>query len=262
MIAEESTAWPMVIEAPRMTGGLGFNYQMEYGLDERYAPVYLYWTRSVRAFNHDLLTFSYVVLPFRKTSFCPISHDEVVLRQRLSCINKMRGQLRGRKICRTCRAFLGYMMAHPGKKLLFMGQRIRPVQASGTMKLGLDWLLLDYAEPTNGCCASMSQDPESRCTGRLPLCGRTTSRGRASSWIAHDDYAAKRDRIPPHRPATGKEIVATLATSAPVQRNDYKIGVPKEGRYQTVFNTDAAVYGGNGITEKKFETTADFHARL
>ena len=237
MVAEESTAWPL-ISKPVYMGGMGFNYKWNMGwmndmltyvsLD----PIYRKW-------NHDKVTFSFMYA-FSENFVLPLSHDEVV-HGKCSLLAKMPGdywqQFAG------LRAFFGYWMAHPGKKLLFMGGEFGQF-IEWKYDDSLDWHLVGEYEMH----AKMQE--YSRALNKFYCDNKAFWQvdfdWNGFQWIDCNDnensivsFIRKAD--------DSNDYIIVVCNFTPEVRRNYRIGVPSKGTYAEVFNSDAGEYGGSNV---------------
>ena len=236
MVAEESTTWPLV-SRPVDQGGLGFNYKWNMGWMNDMLQ-YMSTDPLFRKGCQDLITFS-LYYAFSENFILPLSHDEVVHGKK-SLIDRMPGDY-WQKFA-GLRAFYGYWMSHPGKKLLFMGGEFGQF-IEWRYAEQLDWLLLDY--PMHRQMQDYSRDLN-RYYLDHPEFWQEDFDWKGFQWISCDD----RDNSVIAFVRTGKEPgteTVVVCNFTPVVRREYRIGAPEPGTWQEVFNSDAESFGGSGV---------------
>ena len=236
MIAEESTSWPL-ISKPVYMGGMGFNYKWNMGWMNdmlKYMelnPVYRQW-------NHNLLTFS-LMYAFSENYVLPLSHDEVVHGKK-SLVDKMPGDY-WQKFA-NLRAFYAYWMAHPGKKLLFMGSEFAQF-IEWKYYDSLDWHLLDYplhkkmhdyVRKLNKFYVEQNSLWEIDCDWK------------GFEWIDCSDYSQSVIALI-RKTKHLQDFVIVICNFTPEVRYGYRVGVPLEGKYIEALNSDAEEFGGSGV---------------
>jgi 1,4-alpha-glucan branching enzyme len=235
-IAEDSTNWPMVTR-PINSGGLGFDFKWDMGwmhdtLDYfQKDPVY-------RKYEHNRLTFR-GVYAYTENFILPLSHDEVVYGKG-SLLNKMPGDP-WRKFA-SVRLLFGYQFAIPGKKMLFMGDEFgqwREWNHDGQ----LDWPLLDA--PMHAGLKRWVRDLNTLYRGS-PELHELDASPEGFFWIHADD--AEQSVLSWVRKGHSTDgLVLFVANFTPIPRTNYRVGVPRVGRWEEILNSDASIYGGSGV---------------
>ncbi len=234
MIAEESTAWPLVTK-PTSVGGLGFNFKWNLGWMNdtlEYIQTDSYFRKSI----HNKLTFS-MFYAFSENYILPISHDEVVYGKR-SLLNKMFGEYDDR--FKLMRAYLTYMMAHPGKKLTFMGTEFAQYKEWDYMS-GIDFCLLEFESHNN--MHQFVKELNRFYLERTELFEEDFS-WKGFDWVVPDDNH-QNVLIFKRMDKSGNELIFAVNFS-PIAQHNYSIGV-SSAQWQELFNTDDTRFGGTGL---------------
>ena len=236
MIAEESTSWPN-ISKPVYMGGMGFNYKWNMGwMNDTLSyfsldPIYRKW-------HHDKITFS-MMYAFSENFVLPLSHDEVV-HGKCSLINKMPGDY-WQKFA-GLRAFFGYWMAHPGKKLLFQGGEFGQF-VEWKWDTSLDWHLPEKYE-MHTKMLEFSKNLNKFYVEHKEFWQVDFDWG-GFEWIDCDN--ADDSMLSFIRRADNGDFVIAICNFTPAVRHGARFGVPKAGVYEEVFNSDAAEFGGSNV---------------
>jgi 1,4-alpha-glucan branching enzyme len=235
LIAEESTAWPGVTR-PASEGGLGFHFKWNMGWMN---DTLRYVSRDSihRRWHHDDMTFG-LIYAFSERFILPLSHDEVVHGKR-SILGRMPGDDWQRFA--TMRAYLGFMWAHPGKKLVFMGTEIAE-RDEWNHDGQVNWSLLDYG-PHSGMQRLMRD--LNRVYGAEPALHRLDAEAAGFRWVVGDDRAQSVFAFIRRAAEDDARPILAVTNFTPVARVQYRIGVPSAGRWIERLNTDAAAYGGS-----------------
>ncbi len=235
-IAEESTAFPGV-SRPVYLNGLGFT--MKWNMGWMHDMLHYFSENPVhRKFHHNSITFSFLYA-FTENFVLPISHDEVVHGKR-SLLDRMPGDEWQRFA--NVRAFLGFMYAHPGKKLLFMGCEIGQVEEwNSDASVRWDLLNFDYHRKLQTCARELNRFYRDE-----PALWEVDFNYNGFEWVDFRDM--ENSIIAFLRWREGhKDFVVFVCNFTPVPRKRYRVGVPKPGLYQEIFNTDADMFGGGNI---------------
>ncbi len=235
-IAEESTAWPMVTR-PVYTGGLGFG--MKWNMGWMHDTLGYFENEPIhRSYHHNQMTFS-IMYAFNENFMLSLSHDEVV-HGKGSLINKMPGD-DWQKFA-NLRTLFGYMFAHPGKKLHFMGMELGQWN-EWNHESSLDWHLLDF-DKHKGLQFFM-KDLNS-VYKRFPALYENDFKDNGFKWIdANDSQNSILSFV--RYDKSGKYPVIIIANFTPVPRYNYRVGVPGEASWEEILNSDANQYGGSGM---------------
>jgi 1,4-alpha-glucan branching enzyme len=235
MIAEESTAWPGVTHEVKY-GGLGFD--MKWNMGWMNDMLYYFSKDPVhRKFHHNKITFS-LWYAFNENFILPVSHDEVVHGKK-TLVEKMPGD-DWQKFA-NARLFLGFMFAHPGKKLNFMTTDIGQYN-EWYSEIEMDWTVadFDYNKKLN-----LYMQDLNRLYQKHRAFFEVDFESRGYQWLDFSD-AANSILGFIRKSDDEKQVLMFTFNMTPVERADYIFGVPKAGYYKEIFNTDAKTYGGSG----------------
>jgi len=235
-IAEESTSWPAV-SRPTYVGGLGFDLKWNMGWMNDTLR-YMAFDPIHRQFHHNELTFS-MLYAFHENFVLPLSHDEVVHGKR-SLLEKMPGD-DWQKFA-NLRLLFGYMYAHPGKKLNFMGSELGQREEfweAGTM----DWAL--EKSPWHHGIQKLLGDLN-RLHASEPALHEVDFEWSGFEWIEANDAAASVLSFL-RRARKSEEFIIAICNFTPVTRQEYRVGVPRPGYYREVLNTDSRHYEGSDV---------------
>jgi 1,4-alpha-glucan branching enzyme len=241
--AEESTAWPGV-SRPVDAGGLGFTYKWNMGWMND-TLMYMSEDPVHRKYHHDKMTFG-LVYAFDENFVLPLSHDEVV-HGKHSILGRMPGD-EWQKFA-NLRAYYATMYAHPGKKLLFMGNEIAQ-QREWDHDQSLDWHLLE--QPAHAGIQALVRDLN-HLYRETPALYEVDFDAHGFEWIDYNDRDnsilswIRRDK--------SGGFVVVISNLTPIAREKYSIGVPVSGTYTELLNTDSERYGGSGIANNALQTT-------
>lgn len=239
MIAEESTAWPMVT-GPVDKGGLGFNFKWNMGWSN---DMFDYVARDplFRRYDHEKLTFP-LMYAFSENYILPVSHDEVVHGKK-SLLDKMFGEYEDKFAC--MRAFLVYMITLPGKKMTFMGTEFAPFR-EWDYQNQLEWFMLDY--PMH---AKMFEFTSALNNFYLqtPALWQIDDGWDGFEWIDAD--LRDMNTITYRRKSSDGASVSVIINFSPVAHERFRLKVPENGTYRIAFSSDDECYGGKNSLEKR-----------
>ncbi len=241
MIAEESTAWPMVTGRPE-DDGLGFSLKWNMGWMHDFLD-YMKLDPYFRKDNHNRMTFS-MTYAYSENYILVLSHDEVV-HLKCSMFNKMPGSYMEEKLA-NLKAGYAFMFGHPGKKLLFMGQEFGQ-EREWSEKRELDWFLL--AEPVHQQLQAFVKELLALYNKKAAMYELDTQ-PEGFEWInADDNYRSIYSFI--RRAKDGKNNLLFICNFTPVAREDYRVGVPEDTTYRLILDSDETRFGGTGCSHQK-----------
>ncbi len=246
MIAEESTSYPMLTKPP-YDGGLGFTFKWNMGFMHDTLK-YMSMDHYFRQFEHNKMTFS-MYYAFTENFILPYSHDEVV-HGKLSMVNKMYGDY-WQKFA-SLRVLYGYMFAHPGKKLMFMGDEFAQF-IEWDFNKQLDWFLLDY-ESHKGM-----QDYVKKLNGlykKTKAFYEVDDSWDGFKWLNVEDNQIS--VLAFLRMAQDGSIIVCITSFTQIIRENYLVAMPFEGSLKLMLNSDDEEYGGSGYPAKKTVKITDF----
>ena len=236
MIAEESTAWSGVT-GDTSNGGLGFGFKWNMGWMHDTLQ-YLQHEPIHRVFHHNELTFS-ILYAWSENFMLPLSHDEVV-HGKGQLVNKFPGD-RWQKVA-TLRALYGFMWAHPGKKLIFMGSEFAQ-NDEWSESAGLQWHLTEYAEHQG--VQRVVADLNSLYKQTAALWEKDTN-PEGFSWLVNNDGAA--NVVAFTRWDDHSSPLVSVTNFSPVPHESYQLPFPTSGTWTEMLNTDDSAYGGSGVS--------------
>ena len=242
LIAEESTAWPKVTGALEHDG-LGFDFKWNMGWMNDFLG-YMHYDPVFRGYHHGELTFSFIYA-WSENFILSLSHDEVV-HGKAPMVGKMPGD-RDSEL-NNLRAAYGFMAMHPGKKLLFMGQEFATFD-EWNEKESLDWDLLQYQDHSDmqGYVKALNSLIKAH-----PALYADDCRPEGFQWI--NNISANENMLVFLRKAEG-EILLVVCNFSPLVYEKHKIGVPFEGKYKEIFNSDSEEFGGSDVRNKRVKTS-------